>query len=330
MTGPVEPVARASGITHVYKKVRALDDVSIDIPSGQMVGLLGPDGVGKSTLLGLLAGARKLQTGGLRVLGGNLASGEHRRRVGPRIAYMPQGLGKNLYQELSIGENLDFFGRLFGQERGEREARIGRLTRATGLHAFLDRPAGKLSGGMKQKLGLCCALIHDPDFLILDEPTTGIDPLSRRQFWQLINTIRAERPGMSVIVSTAYMEEAEQFDWLIAMTAGRVLAAGTPADLKRKTGTDNFDTVFIRLLPGDQNRNKAELAIPPLDERKGAPAITARGLTRRFGDFTAVDHVSFEVNAGERALCRHPARRSETREIRHGSRDQDRQYPRSN
>ena len=220
-----QPVARVGNLTHLYKKVRALQSVSLDIPSGQMVGLLGPDGVGKSTLLGLLAGARKLQQGSLEVLGGDMASTRHRKIVGPRIAYMPQGLGKNLYQELSIAENLDFFGKLFGQDGAERRTRIDHLTKATGLNSFLDRPAGKLSGGMKQKLGLCCAFIHDPDFLILDEPTTGVDPLSRRQFWELIDTPSGqERPGMSVLVSTAYMDEAERFDWLVAMDDGRVLA----------------------------------------------------------------------------------------------------------
>src|SRR5690606_32952144 len=113
-----------------------------------------------------------------------------------RIAYMPQGLGRNLYPSLSVEENLQFFARLFGHDAGERRARIDRLTHATGLHAFLDRPAGKLSGGMKQKLGLCCALIHDPDLLILDEPTTGVDPLARAQFWTLIDDIRRARPAM--------------------------------------------------------------------------------------------------------------------------------------
>ena len=119
-----------------------------------------------------------------------MASAKHRNAVCTRIAYMPQGLGKNLYQELSVRENLDFFGKLYGQSRAERQTRIERLTKATGLVEFLNRPAGKLSGGMKQKLGLCCALIHEPDFLILDEPTTGVDPLSRRQFWELIDSIR--------------------------------------------------------------------------------------------------------------------------------------------
>ncbi len=299
MTDQLQPIARISNLNHTYKKVRALQDVTLDIPSGQMVGILGPDGVGKSTLLGLIAGARKLKQGTLQVMGGDMALARHRRTIGPRIAYMPQGLGKNLYQDLSIAENLDFFGKLFGHNRAERKTRIDKLTMATGLHPFLDRPAGKLSGGMKQKLGLCCALIHDPDLLILDEPTTGVDPLSRRQFWQLIETIRNERPGMSVVVSTAYMDEAEQFDWLVAMDAGRVLDTGTPAELKRKTATDNLEAAFIGLLPAERRGGRGALHIPPLEKSDGAPAIAANGLTRRFGDFTAVDRVSFEIQAGE-------------------------------
>ena len=221
------PVARLSGVGLRYGAVAALDDVTLELPAGVIVGLIGPDGVGKSSLLALVAGARRLQAGTLEVLGGNLAERRFREQVQPRIAYMPQGLGKNLYQTLSVEENVDFFGRLFGQERAERKARIDELLAATGLAPFRDRPAAKLSGGMKQKLGLCCALIHDPDLLILDEPTTGVDPLSRRLFWELIATIRARHPGMSVVVSTAYAEEAERFDWLVAMDGGRIVGTGT-------------------------------------------------------------------------------------------------------
>ena len=149
-----------------------------------------------------------------------------------------RGWARTSTRRSSVFENVDFFGRLFGQSAGpSASARIAELLDSTGLAPFPDRPAGKLSGGMKQKLGLCCALIHDPDLLILDEPTTGVDPLSRRQFWELIDRIRARRPGMSVLVATAYMEEAERFDWLVAMDAGRVLATGTPAELLARTGT---------------------------------------------------------------------------------------------
>ena len=298
------PIARIAGVGHAYGAAIALDDVTLEVPAGCMVGLLGPDGVGKSTLLGLLSGARKLQTGRLQVLGGDMASARHRNVVGPKIAYMPQGLGKNLYAELSIKENLDFFGALFGQGRVERAARIERLTRATGLDGFLGRPAGKLSGGMKQKLGLCCALIHDPELLILDEPTTGVDPLSRRQFWELIAALRAERRGMSVVVSTAYMDEAEQFDWLVAMNAGRILDAGAPAQLKERTGAQDLEGAFVRLLPQRRRDDGTAIAIPsleipPLERADAAPSIVAKGLTRRFGDFTAVDDVSFEIQTGE-------------------------------
>ncbi len=294
-----EAIVQVTDITHTYKKVRALDAVSLEIPYGRMVGLLGADGVGKSTLLGLIAGARKLQSGQLEVLSGDMASAKHRRQVGPRIAFMPQGLGKNLYQDLSIAENLNFFGTLYGQNRREREDRINRLTRATGLHPFLDRPAGKLSGGMKQKLGLCCALIHDPELLILDEPTTGVDPLSRRQFWELIDSIRTDRPGMSVLVSTAYMDEADAFDWLVAMHDGRILDTGSPQEIKDKTGTKDLESAFVGLLAGDGAGERSGLEIPPLDVQDGPPAIVAKGLTRRFGDFTAVDNVSFEIRRGE-------------------------------
>ena len=210
-------VASLERVTQRYGKAVALDGVSLDFPSQQMIGLIGPDGVGKSTLLGIIAGVRRIQTGDVMVLGGNIADAGFRNAVSARVAYLPQGLGKNLYPTLSIFENIDFFGRLFGQSREEREGRITELLASTDLTPFRDRPAGKLSGGMKQKLGLCCSLIHDPDLLILDEPTTGVDPLARRQFWELIERIRGRRPSMSVMVATAYMDEAERFDWLVAM-----------------------------------------------------------------------------------------------------------------
>ncbi|WP_342071770.1 ribosome-associated ATPase/putative transporter RbbA [Yoonia algicola] len=299
MAGQGDPVASIEGVRYTYGRKVALDGVSLDLQPGRMLGLIGPDGVGKATLLGLLAGARKIQRGTVTVLGGSMADKAHREAAYHRIAYMPQGLGKNLYQELSVHENLDFFARLFGHDAAERKRRIDRLTQATGLDPFLNRPAAKLSGGMKQKLGLCCALIHDPDFLILDEPTTGVDPLSRGQFWDLIDEIRAERPGMSVLVSTAYMEEAERFDWLAAMDAGRVLATGTPDEMRKQTGQADLEAAFVSLLPPEKQREGGALVIPPRTPQPGGPAIVAKGLTRRFGDFTAVNNVSFEIERGE-------------------------------
>ncbi|MBR0748351.1 ribosome-associated ATPase/putative transporter RbbA [Bradyrhizobium japonicum] len=295
-----EPVVHLDEVSLSYGSTRALDGITLDIPSACVVGLIGPDGVGKSSLLSLVAGAREIQTGQVHVLGGDMADAAHRRRTCPRIAYMPQGLGKNLYPTLSVFENVDFFGRLFGHDRHEREQRIAVLLRDTGLSPFVDRAAGKLSGGMKQKLGLCCALIHDPDLLILDEPTTGVDPLSRRQFWELIENIREARPQMSVIVATAYMEEAARFAWLMAMDNGHLLASGTPSDLLRRTGTDNLDAAFIALLPEEQRRGHKEVVIPPRGMGQDEDiAIEANHLTVKFGDFTAVDDVSFRIPRGE-------------------------------
>ncbi|KWI04766.1 ribosome-associated ATPase/putative transporter RbbA [Burkholderia ubonensis] len=293
-------VIRLSGVTLRYGAACALDGVTLAVPAGRMIGLIGPDGVGKSSLLALASGARAIQQGQVSVLGGDMASAAHRDRVCGRIAYMPQGLGKNLYATLSVEENLQFFARLFGHDAAERRRRIDSLTRSTGLDPFLDRPAGKLSGGMKQKLGLCCALIHDPDLLILDEPTTGVDPLARAQFWELIGRIRAARPTMSVVVATAYMDEAQRFDWLIAMDAGRVLATGTPDELLARTGCDRLESAFIALLPDEKRRGYVPVRVTPLQADAAAGyAIEARDLTMRFGDFVAVDHVSFRIRRGE-------------------------------
>jgi ribosome-dependent ATPase len=287
-----------AAVSHRYGDAVALADTTLGIRQGTTLGLIGPDGAGKSTLLGLIAGVRRIQSGSVRVLGGDMADAGHRSRTAPRIAYMPQGLGRNLYQTLSVRENVEFFGRLFGQGRAERRARIDELLHATGLFPFADRPAGKLSGGMKQKLGLCCALIHDPELLVLDEPTTGVDPLSRRQFWELVNRIHGRNPGMTILVATAYMEEAGHFDHLVAMHEGELLAAGTPAELMARTGASSLEAAFVRLLPGGAGREHRELEIPPHAEEEREVAIAAAGLTKRFGDFTAVDRVSFSIPRG--------------------------------
>jgi len=292
-------VARLSAVSHRYGKTLALDNVSLAIPAGCMAGLIGPDGVGKSTLLGLVAGARRIQSGRVETLGGDMADARHRGVVCPRIAYMPQGLGGNLYPDLTVSENIVFFARLFAQAPPEREPRIALLLAATGLADFADRIVAKLSGGMKQKLGLCCALTHDPDFLVLDEPTTGVDPLSRRQFWDLIARLRDERPAMSVLVATAYMEEAERFDWLAAMSGARVLAMGPHAEIEAHAHAATLEDAFVSLLPEDQRRGHHRLVVPPLPARDGEPAVAARDLTRRFGDFTAVDRASFRIARGE-------------------------------
>ncbi|SBZ41261.1 ribosome-associated ATPase/putative transporter RbbA [Klebsiella pneumoniae] len=293
------PVALLEHVGQQFGATIALRDISLAIPARRMVGLIGPDGVGKSSLLSLIAGARTIEQGNVMVLGGDMRDVHHRREVCPKIAWMPQGLGKNLYHTLSVYENVDFFARLFGHDKAERELRINELLQSTGLAPFRDRPAGKLSGGMKQKLGLCCALIHDPQLLILDEPTTGVDPLSRAQFWELIDSIRQRQPAMSVLVATAYMEEAERFDWLVAMNAGEVLATGSAAELKAQTGSQTLEQAFIALLPEAQRQAHRAVVIPPRDSREEEIAIEARGLTMRFDNFVAVDHVNFRIARGE-------------------------------
>ncbi len=293
------PAVSLAGVRHVYGPRMALDDVSLEIPAGVMAGLVGPDGVGKSTLLALAAGVRRLQSGSLSVLGADLRRTAALEATRARIAYMPQGLGRNLYPSLSVTENIAYFGRLFGQKAAERQARIAELLSATGLARFADRQAGQLSGGMKQKLSLCCALMRDPELLILDEPTTGVDPLSRRQFWALIQRLRARSTGMSVLVATAYMEEAESFDWLAAMNAGAILASGTPAMLRGAAAS--LDEAFIALLPEAMRRgHKAVVFTPrPQAAADATPAIEAHGLTKKFGGFTAVDNVDLLIPRGE-------------------------------
>ena len=287
-------------IRHVYAKIVAVDDVSLTIPSGSTVALIGPDGVGKSTLMALIAGVKRIQSGKLIALGADMTDRQQRRHVMPRIAYMPQGLGKNLYTALTVNENVDFFGRLFGQDRAERESRIAKLLGAIGLAQFSGRYMGKLSGGMKQKLGLCCALVHDPDLLLLDEPTTGVDPLSRRQFWELVEGIKAARPGLTVVVATADMDEADRFGRVVMMDGGKILADGSPHELKKNTDTDTLERAFIALLPAERTAELRQImpaveGIPP-----DAPvAIEAHELTRRFGTFTAVDKASFSIRQGE-------------------------------
>jgi len=293
-------VVSLAGVTLRHRDKVALDDVTLALPAGTTAAFIGPDGVGKSSLLSIIAGARAVPSGTVYVLGGDMRSARHRNAVCPRIAYMPQGLGRNLYPTLSVHDNVDFFARLYGHGRDERQRRIGELLEATGLAPFATRPAGKLSGGMKQKLGLCCALIHDPDLLVLDEPTTGVDPLSRRQFWGLVDRIRSQRPGIGVLVATAYMEEVERFDWLVAMHAGRVLATGHPTDLLARAHARTLEEAFLALLPEAVRADHRPLPRTTEGPRADAEiAIEAQHLTMRFGDFVAVEDVSFRIRRGE-------------------------------
>ena len=319
-------VIRVTGARLRYRRQTALAGIDLSVRAGERVALIGPDGVGKSSLLALIAGARRLQEGEVEVLGGSMRSARHRHRTCQRIAYLPQGLGRNLYDSLSVRENVGFFARLFGGSSRDREERIAALTESTGLAPFRDRPVAHLSGGMKQKVGLCCALVHDPDLLLLDEPTTGIDPLSRRQFWELIAGLRAARPQLALLLATSYLSEARDFDTVLALEGGQALARGTPQDLLARTGRTSLEQAFLALLearkeppdragadagtdggphnpaqpPEARPAEPSDFPAPPNRPDPDSPiALEADHLTLRFGDFTAVDSARFRIHRGE-------------------------------
>jgi ABC-2 type transport system ATP-binding protein len=224
------PVVRVESFVKSYRKHLAVDGVNLSVHKGEIYGLIGPDGAGKSSLLKAIAGVLSYDGGIVEVYGTLVDSERSAERVKPRMGFLPQGLGLNLYPELSVEENIDFFARLRlvpQPELAERKARFLAITR---LDNFRDRTMKHLSGGMKQKLGLICTLIHEPELAILDEPTTGVDPVSRRDFWAILAEL-IHTKGMTAIVSTAYMDEAERFHRLSFLSQGRVLAAGTPGEV---------------------------------------------------------------------------------------------------
>ena len=207
--------------------VRALDGIGLQAPAGALTALVGPDGAGKTTLLRLFAGLLRADEGEVRVLG--LDAAARPQAIQERISYMPQRFG--LYEDLSVRENLDLYADLHGVPRGERRGRYARLMEMTDLGPYMARPAGKLSGGMKQKLGLACTLVRSPELLLLDEPTVGVDPLSRRELWDIVTRL-VDDEGLSVVVSTAYLDEAERCARVFVLHAGRLVAAGAPQDIR--------------------------------------------------------------------------------------------------
>ncbi len=296
----MQPILKASALRHNYKKLEALKGVDLKLFSGESLAIVGPDGVGKSTLLSIIAGAKTPKSGSVELFGYDMRDKTLRAKNHSKVAYMAQGLGKNLYFSLSVYENVDFFARLFGRSKATRNKTIERLLKAVGLYEFRHREAGKLSGGMKQKLGLCCALVHSPSLLILDEPTTGIDPLSRRDFWALVDSIKRQNPQMGIIVSTAYMQEATLFDRIVVMNDGEVLADKSPQDLLTKTSSKDIDEAYLSLIKEESQKELKYLTSTKkhsFEDR--SVVIKASDLTMKFGDFVAVDSVSFEIKEGE-------------------------------
>jgi len=244
-------IVRASGLTFAYgEREPVLRGVDLELAKGEVFGVVGADGAGKSTLLSILIGQLAPASGSAAVLGMPAADTRLRRR----IAYMPQGFGQ--YLDLSIGENLEFFSDLHGLARREGEALIRDLLERTGLTEFRGRRAGQLSGGMMQKLALACALVARPQAMFLDEPTTGVDPASRRAFWQLLDQVRAE--GVGIVYATANMDEAERCDRVVLLVHGRFERQGTPLDLIREAG----GALFAVSGPGARTKRREARALP--------------------------------------------------------------------
>lgn len=227
---PVEQVVRVTGFVKRYGKTTAVQGVDLTVQRGEIYGLIGPDGAGKSSLMKSVAGVLSYEGGTVETFGITIDSESAAEAIKQRIGFLPQGLGLNLYPDLSVEENIDFFGRLRLVPEKDLSDRKTRLLAMTRLEKFRARAMRNLSGGMKQKLGLVCTLIHEPDLIILDEPTTGVDPVSRRDFWAILALLVQERQ-MTALVSTAYMDEAARFHRLSLLFEGRVLATGLPTDL---------------------------------------------------------------------------------------------------
>ncbi len=299
LSGP--PIIELEQVTKFYRQTPAVQDVSFVVQPGEVFGLLGPDGAGKSTLMQIMAGVLRPSHGRVRVAGVDVTSDPE--AIKSRIGYMPQGLGLNLYDALSVAENIHFFGKLREVPADVYQRHKDELLATTQLAPFVDRPAGQLSGGMRQKLALCCTLIHLPQIIFLDEPTTGVDPISRRDFWLIINRLVVAE-GATVIMTTSYLDEAERCHRVALLHKGRIIAQGETAVLQAEAGGDaqgrvcSLEEVFIRAMV-----QETAVTIPdpvsfctlPGSE----PMIQVEALTKKFGAFTAVDRVSFTIYQGE-------------------------------
>ena len=283
MTGQpaAAPAIEAVGLRRSFGDVVAVDGVDLSVPRGAVLGLLGPDGAGKSTLIRMLATVLRPDAGDARVQGYSVT--RQANRVTPRIGYMSQKFA--LYPDLSVAENIEFFARLRGVAKAERRARSLELLTGMGLADFLGRQAGRLSGGMKQKLFLATTLMHRPDVLLLDEPTTGVDPVSRREFWRILADLN--RAGTTVLVATPYMDEAERCTDVIFLDGGRVRHRGTPAEIKA-------------LLPGRLFELRAAEPRAALAAVRGLPGVLAAHL---YGDIVRVLFDADDVAAVEAALA---------------------------
>ena len=230
------PAITASSLRKTYQQTVALRDVSFTVPTASILAVVGPDGAGKTTLLRILSGILDRDAGMIAIFGDDYSHDFESKKA--NIGYMPQRFG--LYEDLTVQENIDFFADLFSVKGEERRTRVKRLLEFSRMDPFTDRLAGKLSGGMKQKLGLACALIHSPKILLLDEPTNGVDPVSRREFWRLLYDLN--RDGTTIIISSSYMDEAERASRFMLMHKGGIIAEGVPSDIR-----SNFQQAVFEL-----------------------------------------------------------------------------------
>jgi len=243
-----ESAIACEGLTKSFPGVRAVDALSFDVRAGEIFGLVGPDGAGKTTTLRMLAGIMTPDSGRATIAGFDVTHDPEGAKHA--LSYMPQRFG--LYEDLTVDENIRFYADLFGVRASERKQRSTQLLEAAGMSEFRKRLAGKLSGGMKQKLGLVCALIHRPKVILLDEPTTGVDPVSRRDFWRILYELVAE--GVAILTSTAYLDEAERCHRVALMHQGKLLFCDTPANLKAQMGKG-----VLSITGPDPRRLRAEL-----------------------------------------------------------------------
>jgi len=227
MSEALEPIVAVGGLTKRFAQTVAVDGLTFSVNRGEIFGLVGPDGAGKTTTMRMLAGVMQPDGGAIVIDGVDMVSAPETGK--PHLSYMPQRFG--LYEDLTVDENIRFYADLFEVPGDVREERARRLLEASGMSGFRRRRAGQLSGGMKQKLGLTCALVHTPRILLLDEPTTGVDPVSRRDFWRILYDLREQ--GVTILITTAYLDEAERCNRLALLHRGRVLYCDTPAALKR-------------------------------------------------------------------------------------------------
>ncbi|RMG68719.1 MAG: ABC transporter ATP-binding protein, partial [Nitrospirae bacterium] len=288
-----EVLLKLREVSKSYRKTKALNGIDCEIKTSEITGIIGPDGAGKSTLVKICAGIMPYK-GSVLYRGSELRDSPE--IIKPSLSFMPQGIGQNLYMELTVDENIEFFAALKGVDYEHKELQKQRLLEATGLKPFRDRLARNLSGGMKQKLGICCSLISMPELLILDEPTTGIDPLSRRQLWNILNEYLSGTEN-TIVYSTSYMDEAERCHSVLFLQNGEALYWGTPEKLTKKTGVleDAFFELFAR-----GGEAELHLSLPPdAVAFEGADGIVLEGVTKRFGDFTALDGVGLEIKRGE-------------------------------